>query len=213
MAPPNHKTTYSRTLTGLLTSSAGRFFVCIIKLNPKNPAALRAEGEEQLTEGIQTELIRRQKKAAGFVIGFLIMTALFAVLAYLGKERFRHDQTPFLDVVVRITILVFGLGAVALRRTRFTAMRLQDIGALEGPDGLLRTLERTTVQLALLGGAIVVIGFAATTATSNDFYTYGAALVGTAVLLYAYPTRNSWQRTLRQFAPENGLKPESNLLS
>jgi hypothetical protein len=82
-------------------------------------------------------------------------------------------------------------------------MRLQDIAALNGASGLLQTLEKTTLQVALLGSVIAVIGFVATVLTGNDFYTYGAGLVSFAVLLYVYPTRKSWVRTLRQFSSEN----------
>ena len=79
-------------------------------------------------------------------------------------------------------------------------MRLQDIGGLEGASGLLRTLEKTTLLVALIGSAISVMGFIATLLSGNDFYTYGAGLVGVAVLLYCYPTRSSWNRTVQQFA-------------
>ena len=52
---------------------------------------------------------------------------------------------------VRIVILIFGLGAVVWRRTKFQPMRLQDIAGLAGCHGLLKTFEKTTIQLAVLG--------------------------------------------------------------
>jgi hypothetical protein len=163
-----------------------------------------------LSDGIQAELIRRQKAASKTIIGLSVATVLLSVVAYLGKRFFRQELNPLLDVGLRITILIFGLGAVALRRTKFAAMRLQDIAALNGPSGLLRTLEKTTLQVALLGSAIAVIGFVASLMTGNDFYTYGAGLVALAVLLYSYPTRTAWQRTLRQFAPDADAVPQNN---
>jgi len=93
------------------------------------------------------------------------------------------------------------LGAVALRRTKFAAMRLQDIGALKGASGLLITLQRTTLQVAGLGIVIALVGFIATLVSANDFYAYGAGLVAVAVLLYCYPTRTSWERALLRFVP------------
>jgi peptidoglycan/LPS O-acetylase OafA/YrhL len=163
-----------------------------------------------VSENIQTELTRRHKTAANTVIVLIVATALLSLVAFLGKGYFRHSQNPSLDIAVRITILIFGLGAVVLRRTRFAAMRLQDITALNGPTGLLQTLEKTTLQIALLGSVIAVIGFVATLLTGNDFYTYGACLVGLAVLLYVYPTRKSWDRTMRQFGTENDQNSENN---
>ncbi len=102
-------------------------------------------------------------------------------------------------MAVRILILGFGLGAVAWRRTKFQAMRLQDILGLQGVTGLLRTLEKTTVQIALLGAAITAIGFIATLVTGNDLYTYWAGAIAIVVLVYCYPTKSSWLRTLYRF--------------
>jgi hypothetical protein len=84
-------------------------------------------------------------------------------------------------------------------------MRLQDIGSLQGPSGLLATLQRTTVQVALLACVIAFIGFAGTLFTGNDFYTYAAAVVAIAVLLYAYPVRRSWEAAVRRFASAETL--------
>jgi len=87
-------------------------------------------------------------------------------------------------------------------------MRLQDIGSLQGPVGLLATLQRTTLQVALLACLIALIGFAGTLFTSNDFYTYAGSVVAIAVLLYAYPVRRAWEAALRRFAPTEN-PPES----
>lgn len=153
--------------------------------------------------GTEAELLRRHRATATTVASLLVAVVLLSIVARLSKGFFRQQQNPPLDIALRITILIFGLGSVVLRRTKFAAMRLQDIAALQGASGLLKTLEKTTLQLALLGAVIAVMGFTATLLTGNDFYTYGAGLVAIAVLLYCYPMRNSWKRTLQQFAPEN----------
>lgn len=131
----------------------------------------------------------------------MVATILLAIAAYISKSFLRQQTNPSLDIVLRITILIFGLGSIALRRTRFATMRLQDIGGLGGAPALLRTLEKTTLQVALIGAAISTMGFTATLLTGNDFYTYGGTLVGIFVMLYCFPTRSSWRRTLEQFAP------------
>ena len=148
-----------------------------------------------------SELDRRHKATRTTVISLLFGVALLCVLAYVSKRFLIPKNNPSLDIAVRITILIFGLGAVALRRTKFATMRLQDIGALKGASGLLITLQRTTLQVAGLGIVIALVGFIATMATANDFYAYGAGLVAVAVLLYCYPTRTSWERTLLRFVP------------
>ncbi len=150
----------------------------------------------QVTPDSQDELTRRHRAAARVVRGLFALTLALVAVAFIGKKFIPPRENPPLDIALRIAILIFGLGAIALRRTRFMAMRLQDVAALGGIHGLLVTLQRTTVQVALLGGAIVVLGFIATLMTGNDFYTLGAGLVTIAVLLYCYPRRNAWQRVV-----------------
>jgi hypothetical protein len=129
----------------------------------------------------------------------LALTVSLSVAAFLGRDHFRQQDNSPLDMAVRIAILVCGLGSVVLRRTRFSATRLQDIAALKGIPGLLATLERTAVQVALLGSAVALFGFIATLMTGNDFYAYGAGLVGLVVLMYCYPTKASWQQAVTKF--------------
>ena len=155
----------------------------------------------QSVESHASELDRRHKSTRTTVISLLCGVLLLCVLAYVSKRFLIPKNNPSLDIAVRITILIFGLGAVALRRTKFAAMRLQDIGALKGASGLLITLQRTTLQVAGLGTVIALVGFIATLTTANDFYAYGAGLVAVAVLLYCYPTRTSWERALLRFVP------------
>jgi hypothetical protein len=129
----------------------------------------------------------------------MVATILLSVIAFLGKPYFRQQVNPPLDIAVRILILILGLGAIAWRRTKFGSMRLQDIVGLQGVTGLLKTLEKTTIQLALMGAAITMVGFIATLATGNDLYTYWAGAIAVVVLVYCYPTKSSWLRTLYRF--------------
>lgn len=152
------------------------------------------------------ELERRHKATVTTVRVLLILTVLLSVIAFLIKGSLPPRNNPSLDIAVRIIILVFGLGAITLRRTKFATMRLQDIGALKGASGLLITFQRTTLQDAFLGAIIALVGFVATLLTANPFYTYGAGLVAVAVLLYCYPVRSSWEKAIKRFAPG----PQSN---
>jgi len=163
---------------------------------------------EHLPANAQAELTHRHRTAVLTVRVLIALTVALSVAAFLGRSHFSPRENPALDMSVRITILIFGLGSVVLRRTRFSAMRLQDIAALRGISGLLGTLQRTTLQVALLGVLIAVFGFSATLMTGNDFYSYGAGLVGLVVLLYCYPTRTSWQQAVTKFG---GLQnPQQN---
>ena len=147
----------------------------------------------------QAELTRRHKSAATTVVGLLVATILLSVVAFLSRPYLIEKPNPPLDIAVRIVILVLGLGAVVWRRTKFQAMRLQDIAGLAGVTGLLKTLEKTTVQLALLGAAIAAIGFISTLVTGNDRYSYWAGAIAVIVFIYCYPTKSSWLRALYRF--------------
>lgn len=162
------------------------------------------------TETVETELARRHKAAATTVKSLLVGVVLLSLLALVCKRFLIPRNNPSLDIAVRISILIFGLGAIALRRTQFANMRLQDIAALRGPSGLLITLERTTLRVAFLGAAIAIIGFVATLMTANDFYSYGAGLVAVCVLWYCYPVRTSWEQALRRFSPDDGPNTGEN---
>jgi hypothetical protein len=133
------------------------------------------------------------------VIGLLIATVLLSVVAFLSDAYLVEKPNPPLDVGVRIVILILGLGAVVWRRTKFQAMRLQDIAGLAGVTGLIKTLEKTTVQIAVLGAAIAVIGFVATLMTGNERYSYWAGAIAVVVFIYSYPTKSSWLRALYRF--------------
>ena len=159
----------------------------------------RMETSTALTADVQSELRRRHKSTSTTVLSLLVAVVLLAILAFVSQKFLTQRSNPALDIAVRISILFFGLGAIALRRTQFAKMRLQDITALQGASGLLITLQRTTLRVAMVGIAIAVLGFVATLATGTPLYTFQAGVVALAVLLYSYPVRASWEQAVRRF--------------
>ena len=159
---------------------------------------------------IQAELMRRHKSTRTTILSLLVAVVLLSILAFVSQKFLKPRSNPSLDMVVRISILILGLGAIALRRTQFAKMRLQDIAALRGASGLLITLQRTTLRVAMIGVLIAVIGFVSTLMTGAVVYTLQAGVVSLAVLLYGYPVRTSWEQAVRQFASENGPNLSEN---
>ena len=157
----------------------------------------------------QAELARRHKAAATTVLGLLVATVLLSVVAFLARPYLTENPNVVLDMAVRIVILVLGLGAVVWRRTKYHPMRLQDIYGLGGVTALLKTLEKTTIQLALLGAAIASIGFIATLMTGYDRYTYWAGAIAVIVFVYCYPTKQSWLRALYRFGERPTAQDEA----
>lgn len=153
-----------------------------------------------LNASVQAELTRRHKATAKTVVSLVVAVILLCVLAFVSQKFMTQQTNQSLDMAVRISILIFGLGAIALRRTQFAKMRLQDIAALQGASGLLITLQKTTVRVAMIGILIAVLGFVATLVTGTPLYTYQAGVVAVAVLLYGYPVRTSWEQSVQRFA-------------
>ena len=135
-----------------------------------------------------------------FVVGFLVLDLGLLVLAYFAAEKLFRPNDPSLIMGLWIAILVFGLGAFVLRRTRFAAMRLKDIAALKGMSGLLKSLHDTTIQIAFIGGAIALMGFIVTILTGDWTSMLRAAGVSAIVLIYGFPFRSAWERVARQLS-------------
>lgn len=150
---------------------------------------------------IQSELDRRHRSATMVVWFFFALDIVLVAIAYLGGERIFRPANPQLAFGLWLVILVCGLGVFVLRRTRFSAMRLQDIAAVKGVSAMLRTLQGTTIQVASIGGAIGLLGFIITIITGDWSNMLRAAGVSIIVLLYCYPFKSAWQRTVRQLAP------------
>ncbi len=153
---------------------------------------------EQHSEGVNEELTRRHRAALMTVVACCALTVLLTVLV-LAEVRFALPSDIFdasLAGALWIGILLFGLGAVAFRRTKFSEMRLRDIAALRGASGLLATLQSTTVIVALIGGAVAVMGFVISLITRDRMAMLRAAPIALAVLFYSYPRRGAWQRML-----------------
>lgn len=152
----------------------------------------------QVSSGAQNELHRRHRVAAMITRAFIALTVALIAVAFTGRVpgMGKGNPDPVLVTFIRIVIVIMGIGAVTLRRTRFTAMRLQDIAALRGISGLLATLQNTTVQVSVLGGLIAVLGFVLTMLTKEYSNAILIGVAALAVLIYAYPRRASWQRVV-----------------
>jgi hypothetical protein len=163
-----------------------------------------------LTAEVQAELTRRHKSTKTTVLSLLVAVILLSVLAFVSQKFLTQRSGSTLDIAFRIAIPILGLGAIALRRTRLAKMRLQDIAAIRGASGLLATLQKTALLMATIGIAVAVAGFVCTLMTGQVWYTYTAAVVAAAILLfYGYPLRPTWEQAVRQYSPSEN---STNLL-
>lgn len=150
------------------------------------------------------ELARSHGTAVRVVFAVFLFTVLLAVLAFLLAPRVSLTFNPTLANTLRITIVFLGLGAVYFRRTKFSAMRLRDIGALRGAPGLLRTLRQTTVLVALIAAVIAALGFYISLMTGDGSDMLYLGVIAVAVLLYCYPRRAAWASVVNAVAEPPG---------
>ena len=155
-----------------------------------------------VTTEVHDELARRHRTAMIFVLALLALNALLLAASYGLAPKMTHRGDESIVAALWIGILICGLGAFVLRRTRFATMRLKDIAALRGASGLLKTLQQTTIQVAALGGAVALMGFAWAILTADWTNMLRAAGVAAVVLAYSYPFRSSWQRAVTALAPQ-----------
>jgi hypothetical protein len=153
-----------------------------------------------LSTDVEAELIARHKATVKTVFSLLAAVVLLCVLGYVTQKFLTLRPNPSINTAFIIIAVAFGLGAVALRRTRFAQMRLQDIAAIQGPIGLIISLQRTTLLVALIGTAVAVAGFVSALMTGDASYSLRASVAAVLILLYGYPIRNAWQQTVRKFA-------------
>ena len=149
-------------------------------------------------QNVLEELRRRHRSAATVVVAFLILDVVLLAIAYFAGASLYRTGDPSIIMGLWIAILVFGLGAFVLRRTKFAALRLKDIAAVRGTSALLKTLQDTTIQVGSIGGAIALMGFMITILTGDWTNMLRAAGVAAIVLIYGYPFRSAWQQVVIQ---------------
>jgi hypothetical protein len=153
--------------------------------------------------GLQNELVRRHRTATLVVAGFLILDVALLAIAYFSADRIFRPGDPSIVMGLWIAVLVFGLGAFVIRRTKFAVMRLQDVAAVKGMSGLLKTLQGTTIQIACIGGAIALMGFVIAILLGDWTNMLRAGGVSAIVLVYCFPLRGAWERVVMQLVRED----------
>ncbi|HJR06453.1 MAG TPA: hypothetical protein VJ842_04275 [Pyrinomonadaceae bacterium] len=154
-----------------------------------------------------TELTRRHRAAASVVSALITLTLALVALAYAGvRPRVNLsfiDQTAY--AALWIVILFAGLGAIALRRMRFNALRLQTIAEAKGASALIATLHKTTLFVALFAVVIAIVGYVLFIRSGYPSDMLKAGVIAIAILLYTYPRRATWQRVLQATETPDGL--------
>lgn len=164
-----------------------------------------------MAEQSASELARRHRAAATFVSALITLALALIASAYAGlrpplRVGFINQTIYF---ALSIVILFAGLGAIALRRMRFGALRLQAVAEAKGTSALIATLYKTTVLVASFSIVIALIGYVQFMRSLEPWDMLKAGVIAIAILLYAYPRRAAWQRTLEAVETPGGLAEEA----
>lgn len=160
-----------------------------------------------MAENISDELTRRHRAAATLVSALITLTLAFVALAYADVRPPLPASllNPTFYGALWIVVAGLGLGAIALRRMRFGALRLQTIAEAKGASALLATLHKTTVLVALFGLVIAVVGYLLFTRSTDPWDMLKAGVIAVAILLYTYPRRAAWRKVLQAAESAEGL--------
>lgn len=181
----------------------------------------------QASSGIHDQLARRHRAAVRAVAAAFGLSSLLLFVAAVRWISSAARPRTFLDLLdetlgratpvtahdpVLVTSLWFGvaflaLGAIYYRRARFTPLRLKAVAGLRGAAGLVETLWKTTVYVALIGAGVAALGFVSSLMTGLFGDTLRAWLISAVVLAYAYPRRGAWRRVVES---ADGLDDESD---
>jgi F0F1-type ATP synthase membrane subunit c/vacuolar-type H+-ATPase subunit K len=132
------------------------------------------------------------------------LTASIAVYAALGLIiLYTRDVAPR-PVQARIPFFVaalfLALGSIAFRRTQLRWLRLEVVGGLRGPEGVIKHFFKTALVSAALAEAIgllalVIVFFGGDT---RDVLSLG--IVALLIVLTSYPRRSAWEKAVEYFA-------------
>ncbi|HEX8127515.1 MAG TPA: hypothetical protein VF527_00200 [Pyrinomonadaceae bacterium] len=161
-----------------------------------------------MAEKTSDELTRRHRAAATLVSALITYTLVLVLLAYMDVRPRPLPAgllNPSLYGALWIAIAGLGLGAIALRRMSFGALRLQTIAEAKGASALLATLHKTTVLVALFGLVIAAIGYLLFMRSGDPLDMLKSGIIAAAILLYTYPRRTAWQKVLQATQTTEGL--------
>lgn len=127
----------------------------------------------------------------------LLLLALAFVFSVNARPVLQNASSV---AVLWAVVLASGLGAIFFRRVQFSSRRIAHLAAMGGPERVLQTLERTTVLVAALAGAIALAGFAIVVITGEPFDMLRAAFISVFVALSNYPRLHAWRRVVEGVA-------------
>lgn len=150
---------------------------------------------------LRERVAEAHRKAIMIMFMMTVSIAIYAALGLFFLNTGEPDPRPLQARIPFFVIALFmALGSIAFRRTQLRWLRLEVVGGLRGPEGLIKHFFNTALISAVLAEAIgvlalVIVFFGGDT---RDVLSLGA--VALLIILTSYPRRNAWEKAVEYFA-------------
>lgn len=140
-----------------------------------------------------TELEKRYRMTVFIVLGqiFVSLILVFAGLFIAPKIPTALTEQDF--TTIWVGVLFIAVGSFILRRMFFNWERLKNIAILKNISGLLATLQRNSIILAIFALVVAILGLVITALTGNGTDMLRAGVIALVVFVINFPRKKVWK--------------------
>ncbi|HYP29217.1 MAG TPA: hypothetical protein VE262_21080 [Blastocatellia bacterium] len=162
----------------------------------------------QNAQGIDKAALHEQVATAHrkAMVVMLAMTASIAAYTLIGLVILNVREAAPRPLQARIPFFVaalfLSLGSIAFRRTQLRWMRLEVVGGLRGPQGLIKHFFRAAIVSAALAETIGVLALLVVFFGGDMRDVLSLGTVALLIILTSYPRRSAWEKAVEYFAAD-----------
>jgi hypothetical protein len=134
----------------------------------------------------------------------LALTTSIAIYTVIGLVLLNTREPAPRPLQARIPFFIaalfMALGSIAFRRTQLRWLRLEVIGGLRGPEGLIKHFFNTALVSAALAEAIGVLALVIVFFGGDTRDVVSLGVVALLIVLTSYPRRSAWEKAVEYFA-------------
>lgn len=142
----------------------------------------------------QAALDRRFRITLIIFAAQILSTIFLVVVTFVAAPRIDAGQDAPDSTNLWIGLMFIAVGSFIIRRMLMSWERIRNISLLKGIDGMLVSLQRTTIILGALGEIVAVIGFVIAALSGDPFDMFRAGLIALIVFGINFPRKNVWRR-------------------
>jgi len=132
------------------------------------------------------------------------MTGAIVIYVALGLVFLNTRDPAPRPLQARIPLFVIALflalGSIAFRRAQLRWLRLEVVGGLRGPEGLIKHFFNTALVSAALAEMIGILGLMLVFLGGDTRDVLSLGVVALLIILTSYPRRSAWEKAVEYFA-------------